>query len=66
MKMEPGGKTLPPFFEPGSTLTDVRIGTYTFYDQSVEGHPAVLTATLSVGGTITITKTGFGDVYPCQ
>jgi len=66
MKMEPGGKILPPFFESGSTLTDVRIGTYTFYDQSVEGHPAVLTATLSVGGTITITKTGFGDVYPCQ
>jgi len=66
MKMEPGGKILPPFFDPGSTLTDVRIGTYTFYDQSVEGHPAVLTATLSVGGTITITKTGFGDVYPCQ
>jgi len=66
MRMEPGGKILPPFFEPGSTLTDVRIGTYTFYDQSVEGNPVVLTATLSVGGLITITKTGFGDSYPCQ
>ena len=66
MRMEPGGKLIPPFFEPGSILNDVRIGTYTFYDQSVEGNPAVLTATLSPGGTITITKTGFGDFYPCQ
>jgi hypothetical protein len=66
MRMEPGGRILPPFFEPGSTLTDVRIGAYTFYDESVEGNPSVLTATLSPGGIITITKTGFGDVYPCQ
>jgi len=66
MRMEPGGRIIPPFFEPGSTLTDVRIGAYTFYDESVEGNPSVLTATLSPGGIITITKTGFGDVYPCQ
>ena len=66
MRMEPGGRILPPFFESGSTLRDVRVGTYTFYDESVEGNPSVLTATLSPGGTITITKTGFGDNYPCQ
>ena len=65
MKMEPGGKIIPPFFDPGSTLHDVRIGTYTFYDQNVEGYPAVLTATLTAGGLITITKTGLGDNYPC-
>jgi len=66
MRMEPGGTMLPPFFESGSTLDGVRIGTYTFYDESVEGNPVVLTATLSPGGLITITKTGFGDSYPCQ
>ena len=65
MKIEPGGKIIPAYFESGSTLTNVRIGTYTFYDQNVEGYPAVLTATLSAGGLITITKTGLGDSYPC-
>jgi hypothetical protein len=66
MRMVPGDKILSPFFDPGSTLENVRIGTYTFYDESVEGNPAVLTATLTPGGLITITMTGFGDVYPCQ
>ena len=66
MRMEPGGTILHPFFESGSTISGVRIGTYTFYDESVEGNPAVLTAQLSPGGLITITKTGFGDSYPCQ
>jgi hypothetical protein len=66
MRMEPGGTILAPFFDSGSTLDDVRIGSYTFYDESVEGNPSVLTATLSPGGLITITKTGFGDSYPCQ
>jgi hypothetical protein len=66
MRMEPGGTILPPFFDSGSTITGVRIGTYTFYDESVEGNPSVLTAQLSPGGLITITKTGFGDNYPCQ
>jgi hypothetical protein len=66
MLMQPGNQVLPPFFENGSILQNIIIGTYTFYDQSVEGNPAVLTAQLTPGGQIQITKTGFGDNYPCQ
>jgi hypothetical protein len=66
MLMQPGSQVLPPFFENGSILQNIIIGTYTFYDQSVEGNPAVLTAQLVPGGQIQITKTGFGDNYPCQ
>jgi hypothetical protein len=65
MMMEPGGRLIPPFFDPGSTLRNVRVGTYTFYDQNEAGFPAALTATLRAGGTITITKTALGDSYPC-
>jgi hypothetical protein len=65
MRMEPGGKMLTPFFEGGAILTNVQIGTYSFYDESTGGM-LVLTATLTPGGTITITKTGLGDTYPCQ
>jgi hypothetical protein len=65
MRMEPGGKKLTPWFEGGAILTNVPIGTYRFYDEST-GDTLVLTATLSPGGTITITKTGLGDTYPCQ
>ncbi len=66
MLMQPGNQLLHPFFENGSILQNIVIGTYTFYDQSVEGKPAVLTAQLVPGGQIQITKTGFGDNYPCQ
>jgi hypothetical protein len=65
MRMEPGGKMLTPYFEGGAILTNVQIGTYRFYDESTGG-TLVLTASLSPGGTITITKTGLGDTYPCQ
>jgi len=65
MRMEPGGKMLTPFFESGAILTNVQIGTYSFYDESTGG-TLVLTATLTPGGTITITKTGLGYEYPCQ
>jgi hypothetical protein len=66
MLMQPGNQLIPPFFENGSILQNIIIGSYTFYDQSVEGKPAVLTAQLAPGGQIQITKTGFGDNYPCQ
>ena len=66
MLMQPGNQLLHPFFENGSILQNIIIGTYTFYDQSVEGKPAVLTAQLVPGGQIQITQTGFGDNYPCQ
>lgn len=65
MRMEPGGKMLTPWFEGGAILKNVMIGTYKFYDESTDG-TLVLTATLSPGGTITITKTGLGDTYACQ
>jgi hypothetical protein len=65
MRMEPGGKMLTPFFDSGAILKNVQIGTYRFHDESTGG-TLVLTATLSPGGTITITKTGLGDTYPCQ
>ncbi len=65
IRMEPGGKMLTPWFEAAPILKNVQIGSYSFYDESTGG-TLVLTASLSPGGTITITKTGLGDTYACQ
>lgn len=65
MMMQPGSRLVPPFFDAGSLIENVAPGTYSFYDQNVAGEPLVMTASLSPGGIIQVTKDGNGNSYPC-